>query len=403
MDTLTSQDAQIEALDKARLKPVVLARPRLTWRWRRWYWAVIPLLAVLAYISVLGVGFLSDDFILLYQGQQSGIDASIFVPAPHWYLYRPLGMMLIWQFGGQVWGFNPLPFHIQGLLLHAGVSLWLGLWLAEATGKRGLGWLAGALFAVFPLHLEAVAWLAAQWDTLAVFFGLLSLWLFTLWWRHTERRPWCLYLLSVFSYGLAIFTKESMLAFLPMFGVSAWLATSRLDRKGWMRVGIALLPFAALLAFNAGLRLVSWGHLGGYGHIQIDYSALIPVAWDQLISYAKLLLSPVNSSVFGRGPEQLVGLLVTLALLVGLMRYGWRQRRVLLTAGVWIIVALAPVFLVALTPVFLLPVPNTPGDLQNNRFLYLAAGGYCVGVAALIYAAMQPFLPLVGGGSRQRR
>lgn len=387
MEMFTSQPASGAALERAEPSSELASQADLL-RWRGWYWAVIPLLATVAYLLVLRVGFLSDDFVLLSQGKESGVDVRVFVPQPHWYLYRPLGMLLVWQVGGQLWGFNPLPFHLQGLLLHAGVSLLLGLWLAEASGRRALGWLGGALFAVFPLHLEAVAWVAAQWDTLAVFFGLLSLWLFTLWWRRSARRYLYIYLLSVLSYGLAIFTKESMLTFLPMFGVSAWLTTPRLLWKRWVRLGIALAPFALILAFNAGLRLVSWGHLGGYGRSRIDYSALLPVVWDQFIGFAKLLLSPINSTVFGRVPEQIVGLTITIALLIGLMRYGWSERRVLLAAGVWIVVALTPVFLVAPTPVLALPVSVAPGDLQNNRFLYLAAGGYCAGVAALLYAAI---------------
>ena len=133
-----------------RASPAFLEKAR---HWHAWYWLAVPVLAAGAYLRVLGVGFLSDDLILLYQAQQGGIDPQVFVPQPHWFLYRPLGVMLIWQVGWQLWGFSALPFHIQGLLLHAGVSLLIGLWLATVTGKRGLGWLAGSLFALFPLHL----------------------------------------------------------------------------------------------------------------------------------------------------------------------------------------------------------------------------------------------------------
>src|SRR6266566_7469335 len=84
--------------------------------WRRWYWLIVPLLALVAYVSILQVGFLSDDFVLLGQARTSGINPAVFVPAPHWFLYRPLGTLVVWQLGWQLWGFNPLPFHIQSLL-----------------------------------------------------------------------------------------------------------------------------------------------------------------------------------------------------------------------------------------------------------------------------------------------
>ena len=342
----------------------------------RWAALSIPLLALVAYCSVLGVGFLSDDFVLLYQGQQSGIDHRIFVPQPHWYLYRPLGTMLVWQVGWQLWGFNPFPFHLQSLILHALASLLLSLWVYRATGRFALGWLVGALFAVFPLHLEAVAWVAAQWDTLAVFLGLLSLWSFTVWWTRSGRFSFFPYLVSVLAYGLAIFAKESMIAFLPVFAVSAWLSSTRFDRSLLLRLGVGLLPFILLLGINVGLRLASWGHLGGYARTPLDLGVLFPIIWDQLFNYGRFLLAPLNRSIFGDAFVTSVAYATGIALLVGLARYGWANRRVLTVAAIWMGVALLPV----------LSLPLGTFDLQNNRFLYLASGGYALLMASLLYS-----------------
>src|SRR5438132_4287066 len=132
----------------------------MTGRFHTWYWALVPLLAIVAYVTVLRVGFLGDDSVLILQAQDVKLDISALVPRPGWFFYRPIGALLTWKLGYQLWGYNAFPLHLQGLLLHAGVSLALGLWLAEVTLRRSLGWLAGALFAVFPLHLEAVGWLA---------------------------------------------------------------------------------------------------------------------------------------------------------------------------------------------------------------------------------------------------
>jgi hypothetical protein len=71
------------------------ASRRFHLHWKNWYWALVPLLAIAAYAPALNIGFLSDDLILLYQAKQSGIDPHILVPAPHYYLYRPPGTMLI--------------------------------------------------------------------------------------------------------------------------------------------------------------------------------------------------------------------------------------------------------------------------------------------------------------------
>ena len=55
-------------------------------------------------------------------------------------------------------------------------------------------------------------------------------------------------MLSLLCYGLGVFSEESLLAFLPLFALSVWLATPRLGRREWRRLAYASLPFCAVLA-----------------------------------------------------------------------------------------------------------------------------------------------------------
>ena len=339
---------------------------------------MIPLLAVAAYLPVLPIGFLSDDLVLLYQAEQSGINLGVFAPAPNWYIYRPLGGILIWQVGWQLWGFNPLPYHIVGLLLHAGVSSTLALWLCVVTRRQSLALLAGALFAVLPLHMEAVGWIAAQWDAWAALFLLLSLWLFTKWWSE-ERRAVVFYILALLLYALAIFTKESTLTFLPVFAISAWLVSGGQPGRRRARLALAMLPFCGVLLSNVSIRLFSWGHLGGYARTRAEFGDLLPVFWDHLIIFMRTLLSPVSPVLLGQATSQVVGAVTSIALLIAIARYGPAAGRALMIAGAWVLLALLPVLSLAIVA----------EDLQQNRVLYLPAAGYCVGVASLMHAALQ--------------
>jgi hypothetical protein len=254
------------------------------------------------------------------------------------------------------------------------------------------------LFGVFPLNLEAVGWIAAQFDTLALLFGVASLLCFTRWWLSLDssKRPkWGLYLLSLVLYTLAIFTKESLLTFVPIFALSAWLSNPLISRREWLRILYAVLPFLVPIALDVGYRYVRWHEFGGYSTTRTDFGSFI---WDSLGTYGRMLVSPLNESVMGAVWVQVVGLLSTLGLLALLVLYGRHIRRLLLLAGAWLALALAPVLGIAATvsevergflPNRALTVPPSVNDvLFQNRYLYLASAGMVVGVAGLVYKAI---------------
>ncbi|HKP53143.1 MAG TPA: hypothetical protein VJ183_10890 [Chloroflexia bacterium] len=375
-----------------------------TWRW--WFWALVPLLAIAAYVTVLRVGFLADDFFQLNIGRLWGLDPfsgfDIDVPA----FLRPVGFYFAYQLPWHLWGYNPLPYHVAGLLAHAGSALILGLWLSAATRKPPLGWLAGVLFGVSPLHLEAVAWVGAQFDTFAVLFALASLLVYTLWWLHigeatgaakSRRRGWLLYFAAVILYTLGVFTKESLFTFFPIFVLSAWLALPPVSRRGWLKLVYSVLPFLVPIALNLTYRYIKWKSLGGYGNEIAEFGSF---AWDNLIAYGRMLLSPLNESVMGRMWVQVVGLLLTVGLLVLLTLYGHQLRRLLFFASVWFAVTVIPVLNLAsvgaasqqaFMPNRVLIIPEATSDLLvQNRYLYLASIGFVIAVAGMLHKAISP-------------
>src|SRR5688500_10413399 len=339
-----------------------------------WHWLLIPLLAIIAYAPALSVGFLSDDWQLLDRARSAGIDLSALLPNAYWPSYRPFGVFATWQLGWQLFGANPLPYHLLSLLLHGATALALALWAATVTSKQGFGWLAGALFAVFPLHMEAVAWTAAQWDIWATLFGILSLWAFARWWR--DRSGWGHYLASLLLFALGIFSKESLLAFLPMLAVSAWLVRPPAGGRGWLGLALSLAPFAGVLLLNVVLRFAFLGRLGGYVETRTDVGNFF---WSNFAAYLRALLSPLAELTMGGPASQIVGAITSLLILAGLIFFGREQRRLLAGALLWLVLAIVPVLNL---------VPNAL-DLQQNRLLYLPAAGFCAFAAALSYEAIK--------------
>jgi protein O-mannosyl-transferase len=66
-------------------------------------------------------------------------------------------------------------YHLTNALLHAANTVILFLALASATANRARSAVVAALFALHPLHVESVAWVAERKDVLSTLFGLLSL------------------------------------------------------------------------------------------------------------------------------------------------------------------------------------------------------------------------------------
>ena len=74
-----------------------------------------------------------------------------------------------------LFGLNPSSHHLTSLLLHAASSVLLFGWLQRSTGAVWRSALVAALFALHPMHVESVAWVAERKDVLCAFFGLLAL------------------------------------------------------------------------------------------------------------------------------------------------------------------------------------------------------------------------------------
>jgi hypothetical protein len=380
MQTLSTNSERMEELAPSQTASSSFFRSLLVTLWasgaRSKQWT-LPILAIIGYVTVLRTGFVSDDYVLLSWGSTSDINFATVLPGKADLFYRPVGTLFTWQLGWHLWGYNALPYHLLGLLFHALSALLLGLWAGNLTGRRGLGWLAGAFFAVYPLGTEAVGWLAAQWDAMAVMFGLAGLWLFTLWWRDGSNRTY-LYWLALVAFLLGIFSKESLLAFLPVYALSAWVAEPTKTRREWRRLAYALVPFGLVIAINLGLRLAAWGTIGGYGTVSVGY---IDSIWPGLTEYLGLLVAPVNRAVLPDWVSLATLLVVCACLFAGLALFARRWWQILALALAWILLALLPVLNLYRQSV-------DESDLQGNRYLYLASAGYCLGLATLVYAAI---------------
>ena len=112
----------------------------------------------------------------------------------------------------QLYGMNPRGHHLTNVVIHTVSSLLLLLLLLRFTGSLWQSSFVAALFALHPLHVESVAWVAERKDVLSAFFWFLTLLLYS---EYVAKRKPALYLLALFSFVLGLMSKP-MLVTLPV-------------------------------------------------------------------------------------------------------------------------------------------------------------------------------------------
>lgn len=307
---------------------------------------VLAGLAILAYLPFLSLPLIADDYIQVRlardYGAVSGWAALTSDP-----LYRCRATSLILTYWTEhFFGITPLALNGSSVLLHI-----LNAWLVFALGVwRPVGWrvsaVAATFFAVYEGHQEAVVWYSAIPELLVFFFSLLAL-LFWILWLQSAEAPFRYYVAALVSFLLALASKESAVAVVPLL-----VLTLCFERPEWKRRLFQVAPFAALASIYAWLIFAARSqHLHFNDAGTFSLRAPFPITWS--LSLFRLLW--------------IWGLLSVLALAV------WRARnyrRLVVLAFAWIGITLLPYS-------FVTYMPRVP-----SRHTYLASAGLSLVTAA---------------------
>jgi len=173
--------------------------------------------ATLPYLNILFNGFVYDDdtqvlnnsYIRSFRYLKEIFTTNVwsFRGAAVSNYYRPmmtLGYLICYKlFGMQAYGF-----HLVSLLLHVLVVCLVFVLTERLTGDRVWAFVAGALFALHPIHTESVAWVAAVTDLELTFFYLLTFGLFLAVARPGGGRSERTLVAMGFAFVLALLSKE---------------------------------------------------------------------------------------------------------------------------------------------------------------------------------------------------
>jgi len=283
-----------------------------------------------------------------------------------------------------LFGMDPGPHHLANILLHAASAILLFLVLVRLTGASGRAWSAAILFAVHPLRVESVAWVAERKDVLSGFFWLLCLIFYV---RYCQRPGWRRYLPVLGVFVLGLLSKPTVVTLPVVLLLVDWWPLGRLGQAGMTRAdqrrrAIVLvrekLPLVAAALCSVVVTFLAQqrgGALKSFG----DYPLWVRVE-NALVSYGAYLAKvawPAELAVFYPHPGAAIPLgsiLLSSTLLVGITVTAAALRRrhpYLLMGWLWYLVTLLPV----------IGLVQVGSHAMADRFTYLPSLGLLVVVA----------------------
>lgn len=170
---------------------------------------LLILATLIAYYRIQNSEFISFDdemYVTSNPYVQSGINlkgilwAFTTTRAGNWHPLTWLSHMLDYD----LYGLNPAGHHATNLLFHVANTLLLFLLFRWMTGKPWQSSFVAALFALHPLHVESVAWVAERKDVLFAFFWMLTTWGYV---RYVEKPKLHRYLLIILCFVSALLSK----------------------------------------------------------------------------------------------------------------------------------------------------------------------------------------------------
>lgn len=343
--------------------PTVAGNEKLRKR-RIWMAGLLVLISILLYLPAIHHGFLKlwddDAYVTDNPHVRTGLSlvnirwAFTSFEQSNWHPVTWMSHML----DCQLFGLNPGAQHAVNILLHA-MNVLLVFWvLQEATEAVGRSFFVAVLFAVHPLNVETVAWIAQRKSLLSTLFSLLAI---AAYGSYVRRGGWKRYLLIVAAFALALMSKamavslplllllfdywplrryedvpflrrwtKSCLEKLPLFGMSAaaCVITEMAQNAGGSVMRLSLLPLSArienaLIAYVAYIGKIVWpSRLATY------YPLRLSPALGDAIASAVILIGISAAVVYFREKRYLVVgwllFVLTLIPVIGLVQVGFQ-------------------------------------------------------------------------------
>lgn len=253
----------------------------------------------------------------------------------------------------QLYGLKAGGHHFTNFLLHTIAAILLFLALQCMTGALWRSAFVAAVFAIHPLHVESVAWVAERKDVLSGVFFMLTLLAYV---HYARARSIGRYLLVALAYALGLMSKP-MLVTVPfvLLLLDYWplgrIRGQKSDVSGHENLAMLVvekIPLVGLSAVSSVVTFLAQRSAVGWTE-QLPVLARINNAVVTYVVYAWQMLWPVKLAVFYPHPENrlpLSEIILALAILIAATAAAFAFRKkgpYLVTGWLWYLGMLVPV------------------------------------------------------------
>jgi tetratricopeptide (TPR) repeat protein len=299
--------------------------------------------------------------------------------------YRPLfslWMLIVNTLGGLA----PWFWHLSSIVLHVVCTYLVYRLCKRLLGSEGSAGLAAALFAVHPIHVDAVSWVSASCEILFSIMALCAV-LVLLRPREGDDHGRVPIFLSASLYFVSLFAKETGAALIVLLIAMAWARLESRSLSWSKRLFEATVPYLGAAAIYVFIRRAVM-HSTPAGTTEHTWREVFFTSPSIILFYLRKLVLPIGLSGGYVNPTYsaptigfwlpLVGILL---LLLALLWQALRGNRAVAIGSALILLPLLP----ALATIRFYP----QGDMTHDRYLYLPSVGLCLLAGALAQKMLQ--------------
>lgn len=273
-------------------------------------------------------------------------------------------------------GQKPELYHFVNVLLHIANSLLLALIFKKLSGKLEVGLIVSALFALHPMHVESVAWIASRKDVLFTLFYFLA------WFSYlhffTKNNKWQFYFLTILAFLLSILSKSQAVTLPIILLMSQWFYNKTITKKDL----ILLIPFF-ILSLAAGAFTLQ-GSSGVADKYAVPFS-FVEKGWYSIMAigiYLYKSILPFNQTAIYAfpktgSPDFSIQLIIGIVLIVLSIFAAWYYRKKFPVIAWGLLFFYVHIFLV-------LHLVATNSSLIYERFTYISYIGLFFIIAEIL-------------------